>query len=156
MEVLRPLLGPNQTLTEEAILLGSRKGDPVYEAIEVVCKGPEVPLPDGISFQDKEGKVRHEVRVRWWLADLRSFREAAIVLPGNEELIPDVPLPGEWKGYQYSGVPVLFGHYWFTGEPQVISPNFACLDYSVARGGPLVAYQFDGGIALVSEKMEWI
>ncbi len=74
------MLGPNQTLTDEMILFGSRKGHPVYEALEIVCKGPEVPLPE------------------------------------------------EWKAHPYSGPPVLFGHYWFTGKPEVISPRFACLD----------------------------
>ena len=39
-------------------------------------KGPEVPLPAGISFEDKGGKVRHEVRVRWWQEDLSTYRKA--------------------------------------------------------------------------------
>ena len=156
MDVLRPLLGPNQTLTEEAILLGSRKGHPVYEAIEVVCKGPEVPLPPGISFEDKGGKVRHEVRVRWWQEDLSTYRKAAIGPPGEMAMIPDVPLPAEWKGHPYSGPPVLFGHYWFTGKPEVISPKFACLDYSIASGDPLVAYRWDGESELTDEKMSWV
>jgi len=156
MDVLRPVLGPNKTLSEEAILLGSRKGHPVYEAIEVVCKGPEIALPDGLSFQDKEGKVRHEVRVRWWLPGASNFREAAIVPPGREGQIPDVALPTEWRGHRYSGPPVLFGHYWFSGTPQVISNQFACLDYSVARGGPLVAYRWDGEAELASDKLVWL
>jgi Calcineurin-like phosphoesterase len=153
MDVLRPLLGRDQTLTDEAVLLGSRKGHSVYEAIEVVCKGPEVPLPPGISFEDKGGKVRHEVRVRWWQEDLSTYRKAAIGPPGDMAMIPDVPLPAEWKGHRYSGPPVLFGHYWFTGKPEVISPQFACLDYSVASGGLLVAYRWDGEKELSSEKM---
>jgi hypothetical protein len=156
IDLLRPILGPDQTLTEEVILLGSRKGHPVYEAIEVVCKGPEVPLPPGISFEDKGGKVRHEVRVRWWQEDLSTYRKAAIGPPGDMAMIPDVPLPTEWKGHQYSGPPVLFGHYWFAGKPEVISPQFACLDYSVAKDGPLVAYRWDGEKELSSEKMAWV
>jgi Calcineurin-like phosphoesterase len=156
IDLLRPILGPDQTLTEEVILLGSRKGHSVYEAIEVVCKGPEVPLPPGISFQDKGGKVRHEVRVRWWQDDLSTYRKAAIGPPGDMAMIPDVPLPAEWKGHQYSGPPVLFGHYWFTGKPEVISPQFACLDYSVASCGPLVAYRWDGETELTDAKLVWL
>jgi hypothetical protein len=156
MDVLRPLLGRDQTLTDEAVLLGSRKGHPVYEAIEVVCKGPEVPLPPGISFEDKGGKVRHEVRVRWWQEDLSTYRKAAIGPPGDMAMIPDVPLPAEWKGHRYSGPPVLFGHYWFTGKPEVISSQFACLDYSVAKDGPLVAYRWDGETELNSKKLAWV
>ena len=103
MAVLRPLLGPNNTLTDEVILLGSCKGHPVYEALEVVCKGPEVALPPGITFADKGGKVRHEVRVRWWLEDLSTYRKAAIGPAGDIDRIPDVPLPAEWKGHLSGG-----------------------------------------------------
>jgi hypothetical protein len=65
-------------------------------------------------------------------------------------------MPAEWKGHPYSGVPVLFGHYWFTGKPEVISPQFACLDYSVAKDGPLVAYRWDGETGLSSDKLVWV
>jgi hypothetical protein len=156
MDVLRPFLGSDQALTDEAVLLASRPGHPVFEALEVVCKGPEVRLPPGVSFADKGGKVRHEVRVRWWQADLSTYRKAAIGPPGDMEMIPDAPLPEEWRGRPYSGPPVLFGHYWFTGKPEVISPQFACLDYSVAKNGPLVAYRWDGESALSSDKMMWV
>ncbi|GAC1503877.1 MAG: metallophosphoesterase [Steroidobacteraceae bacterium] len=156
MDLLRPLLGPNNTLTGAAILRGSRKGDPVYDAIEVVCKGPEVALPDGISFQDEGGKVRHDVRVRWWQAELSTYRQAAIGPPEDLQMIPDLPLPQEWKGHPYSGPPVLFGHYWFTGSPRVICRRFACLDYSVAQDGPLVAYRWDGEAELTDEKLVWV
>ena len=157
MDVLHPLLGTDQTLTDQAIVLGSRKGHPVFEAIEVVCKGPEVALPAGISFPDKEGKVRHNVRVRWWEKDLSTYRKAAIGPAENMQRIPDVPMPEEWSGHPYSGPPVLFGHYWFTGKPEVISTQFACLDYSAARGGcPLVAYRWEGEAELSSEKLEWV
>jgi hypothetical protein len=40
--------------------------------------------------------------------------------------------------------PVFFGHYWMTGSPQMLSATAACVDYSAARDGPLVAYRWDG------------
>ncbi len=156
MDPLQALMGPGNTVTDELMVHASRQGHWAYEAIEVVCKGPEIPLPHGLSFQDKEGKVRHDVRVRWWLPDAVTFREAGIVPPGNQKLIPDLPLPPEWKGHRYFGPPVLFGHYWFTGDPQVISAKFACLDYSVAKGGALVAYRWDGETELSSGKLAWV
>jgi hypothetical protein len=156
MDQMQPLMSPNQTLTDELILLGSRKGHWAYKAIETICKGPEVELPAGISFKDKEGKVRTEVRVRWWQEDLSTYREAAIGPPGDMEMIPDVPMPAEWAGHPYSGPPVLFGHYWFTGTPTVISPKFACLDYSAARDGPLVAYRWDGEEELKNGNLAWV
>jgi hypothetical protein len=156
MEQLQPLMGPGQTLTEELILLGSRKGNWAYQAIEVICKGVEVPLPAGISFADKEGKVRYEVRIQWWLDDLSTYRKAAIGPRRDMRMIPDAPMPAKWAPEPYSGPPVLFGHYWFTGKPKVISPRFACLDYSAARQGPLVAYRWDGEAELGSEKLAWV
>jgi len=130
--------------------------DPIYAAIEIVCKGLEVELPPGISFKDKEGKIRNEVRVRWWEEDLSTYRKAAIGPPGDMEMIPDVPMPAEWVGHPYVGPPVLFGHYWFSGTPRVISSRFACLDYSAARDGPLVAYRWDGEAELSSDKIAWM
>ena len=39
--------------------------------------------------------------------------------------------------------PVFIGHYWLTGEkPELLAPNVACLDWSVAKGGFLCAYSF--------------
>ena len=156
IDLLQKAMGSGSKLTDEMILLGSRKGHAIYEAIEIVCKGREVDLPAGISFQDKEGKVRHEVRVRWWQGDLSTYRKAMIGPPEEMEKIPDAPMPAEWVAHPYSGHPVLFGHYWFTGTPRVISPRFACLDYSAARDGPLVAYRWDGEAELSSEKLWWV
>jgi hypothetical protein len=156
MAVLRPLLGPEQTLTDAAILRGSRRHDPVFDAIEVLCKGPEVALPPGIVMQDKDGKRRQHVRVRWWRPAARTFRDAAIVPASQQDQLPNEPLPARWQGHPYSGPPVLFGHYWFSGVPEVISTQFACLDYSVAQRGPLVAYRWDGEAELSTAKLAWV
>jgi len=42
-------------------------------------------------------------------------------------------------------VPVFVGHYWLSGaRPSLLRGNVACLDWSVARGGFLCAYRWDG------------
>ena len=95
--------------------------------------------------------------MRWWLGgfvDVQEGRDCAT--KGNEGIIPDLPLPEEWRGHPYAGPPVMFGHYWFTGKPEVISPRFTCVDYSAARDGPLVAYRWDGEEELKTEKMAWV
>ncbi len=132
MDRLRPLLGPDQTLTDELLVLGSRRGHWASEALEIVCKGPDVRLLEQLPYPDNYGELPHEVRIRWWL--------------------PDVV----WQADLYSGPPVIFGHYWFVGTPAVISTLFACLDYSVANGGPLVAYRWDGESELATEKLAWV
>ena len=52
MSVLKPVLGLRWTVPDEAVLRGSRSQDPVFQALEVVCKGPEVSLHDGMTFDD--------------------------------------------------------------------------------------------------------
>ncbi len=157
MDFLTPLLGPNHTLTDEVLRSGNRKGDPVYEALEVVCKGPEVSLPDGMSFQDKENTVRHEVRIAWWKENCSTYKMAAQGPPCLIDAIPDTPLGSEWQAFRYRGPPVVFGHYWFTGAPMVLAPNVACVDYSAARNeNPLVAYRWSGEAELQSANFAWV
>ena len=132
MDRLQPLLGPCQTLTDELIVLGNKRGHWANEALDVLCKGPDVRLLEKPPYPDNYGEIPDDVRIRWWL--------------------PDVV----WHADVYSGPPVIFGHYWFVGTPSVISTQFACLDYSVAKGGPLVAYRWDGEAELATEKLAWV
>ena len=47
--------------------------------------------------------------------------------------------------YQYHDhVPVIVGHYWEQVPGHLWSPKVACVDYSVAKSGPLVAYRWSG------------
>jgi hypothetical protein len=156
IDQLKTLTGSQGRLTDELIRLSNQKGTWAYETIETVCKGPEVKLPPGISFADKGGKIRHEVRVRWWQEDLSTYRKAAIGPPGDMQMIPEVPMPAEWRAHPYEGPPVIFGHYWFTGTPKVISPKFACVDFSAAKDGPLVAYRWDGESELSTDNLDWV
>ena len=65
---------------------------------------------------------------------------------GPETGIPDDPIGAEHLiTYTHEAPPVFLGHYWLTGEPTLLAPNIACVDYSVGlRGGKLVAYRWDG------------
>jgi hypothetical protein len=41
--------------------------------------------------------------------------------------------------------PVFIGHYWLSAsKPEILADNVACLDYSVAKGGFLCAYRWQG------------
>jgi hypothetical protein len=156
IERLAPIMGPGNTLTPELFAHGSFIADWAFRAIETICKGPEVNLPAGAHYTDKEGRIRSEVRVRWWESDLSTFRKAAIGPLGDMAMIPDAPMPEDWRLPVTTGAPVVFGHYWFNGQPQVISDQFACIDYSAATTGPLVAYRWDGETTLSSDKLSWV
>ena len=80
-------------------------------------------------------------------------------LPEEARLdIPDDPIDANYAfAYGHHESPVLMGHYWFQGEPEVLAHNVACVDYSVAKpGGKLVAYQWDGEQELSNDKFVWV
>lgn len=145
LQAMGGLLGPGRHLTPAIVVAGSKRGSVEYQAIETLIKGPEVPLPAGYGFDDKGGKRRVHVRVRWWDAGVDTYRRAGIV--GSAELeaqLPDLPIE-EVKEIGYrDAIPVFFGHYWLTGPPKPQSLHAACVDYSAGMGGPLVAYRWDG------------
>lgn len=124
---------------------------PSYGWVEHLCKGPEVRLPIGWSFHDKDGHERFDARFRWWDPHARTYAESCLV-PGNtvlpDELVENPPV--EPYG---DDVPVLFGHYWRSWSEIEITPTTACVDYSAVKGGPLVAYRWSGETELRREHL---
>jgi hypothetical protein len=148
IESLRPRLSPELTLTPEAVVAGSRKGSEVYEAIDVLLKGPEVSL-GGLVYLDKDGHPRSKARLQWWNRAGRSLRDLALIPAGScgpDDLpLPDLPDGPAPIDHVYAGdVPVFFGHYWRTGTPAISSPVATSVDFSVAKQGHLVAYRWEG------------
>lgn len=120
------------------------RGSPEWQAMEGLTKGLEMRLPEGHSFVDHAGVERVEVRTKWWLERPASLREVAIVGREQEHRVPAHPLPEDYLGTPAEGAPVFVGHYWMEGLPVPMSRKVACLDWSAADAGPLVAYRWDG------------
>ena len=58
-------------------------------------------------------------------------------------VVPEDEISGiPW--YPEDEIPVFVGHYWLNGKVKPLAKNIACVDYSVALGGKLVAYRWDG------------
>ena len=140
-------------LTEELLHQGSKKGTWQYEALETLLKGKEIPLQNGNSFRDKDGNVRHHIRVRWWDRSATTYREAFMGPASSLTHIPEDGVNGDHLiEYGEHEPPVFLGHYWMEGTPKPLAPNIACLDYSVAKpGGKLVAYRWNGERQLKAE-----
>lgn len=133
-------------LTPEQLIWAGRKGSMFYDLVEAIAKGPEARLPHPYFFKDKNGKVRHHVRMKWWSGDAKSWRQIAMSVPDVSQL-PDNPLPDNVFAtiYPEGDKPVFFGHYWMSGEPELQSANALCLDYSAGTDGPLVTYSHVAG-----------
>ena len=146
-------------LDEDLLVKAWRKDRNEYRALETLLKGKEINLPKGHSFLDKDGHARHAVRIRWFDGDARTYQQAFLGPEKARSHIPEDPIGADHLlQYSHSDPPVFIGHYWLDGEPALLAPNVACLDYSVAakNGGKLVAYRWDGEQALSEEKFVFV
>jgi len=129
-----------------------------YKAIEVLLKGPEYPLPEELHFNDKDGHPRQHARIRWWVGDGANGKEQLEFggAPLNDNQI-DILRNMKLKDVsRTTDKPVFFGHYWLNQEkPTPMSQKSACVDYSVAKGGKLVAYRWNGEDELTEENFVW-
>jgi len=135
-----------------------QKDTPQYQAIETILKGKEISLQGGVSFMDKDGNERHEIRVRWWDHGATTYKEAFMGPESARTHIPEDEIHGDHLvEYAHDEPPVFLGHYWLEGAPTLLAPNIACLDYSVAKpGGMLMAYRWDGEQVLKPDKFTWV
>lgn len=150
VKFLRKHLKSGARVTRAVVENGSTKGTRLYGAVETLLKGVEVALPPGYCFRDKEGHCRKEIRTQWWKPRLTTYKDAYIGPKGVR--MPSLPVPDS-AAVPEPDRPTFIGHYWLPAgarlEPR--SKLVACVDYSVANGGPLVAYRFDGEQELTKE-----
>lgn len=146
LQQLAPYLDEQHRPLNDEVFRLSARGAPLFAAVEEVLKGGELVLPPGFAITDKEGNVRHELRVKWWLKDPGSYEEAAF---GARELKlpPGAPDPASWRWHD--GDPqhlVCVGHYWLRHESgqsleevMRLSEHVICTDLSCVLGGELAA-----------------
>ena len=81
MRVVAKLCGSNRLLTTENFIEAATEGTELYEAVEILLKGPEISLTalGHPRYRDVGGAMRHKARVRWWDTDARSLRDVADV-----------------------------------------------------------------------------
>ncbi len=145
MALLKPLLTEDNRLTLEALQATSQKDTKAYDALERVLKGVETPLPEGITFTDKEGTQRRRVRVKWWLDSLNHQPIVDIARASRSDLaqISTAAITPTIDFTIKTNKPIFIGHYWLTGTPKPLSPQVVCSDYSAGGRGYLTAYQLD-------------
>lgn len=133
----------NDRLTDELIYESVNEGTALNQAIEQTLKGKEMKMPEGLSFTDKDGTQRTEIRIKWWENPLEATYKSISVEPIDN--LPELPIEASTlqsnNYYQSNDKKVFFGHYWLKGEPSLYKENICCLDYSVAKNGKLVAYR---------------
>jgi hypothetical protein len=134
-------------VTDDFLHSACRKDESLFKPVETILKGKEAALPEGLRFRDKDGHLQTSARVRWYSDPTgQTYRTYAM---STEHIDCDLPLAPsvveEAVPYPPAEKPVFIGHYWMKGEkPELLAPNVACVDWSVAKGGFLCAYQWNG------------
>jgi hypothetical protein len=152
---LRGLVDDEGRLTDAGFMMAFSRGTPAYEACEILLKGPEMALPAGIWYRDAQGSKRKRCRTRWWDATANTLRSACT----EEDIagqLPDDPLPPGTEISLDDSKPLFFGHYWMQGPPSLTSNKLTCLDFSIAKGGVLCGYRFDGESELQAARLRWV
>ena len=145
-------------ITDEFLYSACVRDEPLFEPVEAILKGKEAKLPPGATFRDKDGHEQTATRVKWYeRPDGHTYRTYAMA---SEPIESDLPLPEEVVqaavSYPENAKPVFVGHYWLSGrQPELLRHNIACVDWSVAKGGFLCAYRWDGERELDPAKFVW-
>lgn len=145
---------PTGILSDAQLKASAVKDSEMYNLVEITCKGMEVKLPDGVSFKDKDGTERHHIRIKWWQNPEGKTFEQMSVIEGIK--MPETNFKEPLMHYDEKQKPVFFGHYWLKGTPTLLETNVCCLDYSVAKGGVLTAYRWDGEQVLDNNKLVYV
>lgn len=148
----------NNRLTDDLIYQSVKKGTELNEAIDQTLKGKEIKMPEGLFFTDKDGTKRTEIRIKWWEDPFEmTYKKISVEHLSNlPETAIDLSLLKVNDYYKKDDKFVFFGHYWLRGEPSLYRENICCLDYSVAKGGYLVAYSFDEEPKLDRHKLTYL
>ena len=134
-------LGKTKLEHHEFVAASNRKSDH-YRWVEHLCKGPEVELPEGYHFEDKDGHIRKNARYRWWIDGDGTYETMCEVPKGVD--LPPGKIPNRPVQPYTDDTPVIYGHYWRRWPNAELSTNTVCVDHSAVKEGHLVAYRWSG------------
>ncbi len=145
-------------LTYDLIYQSVAVGTPLNEAVDVTLKVKELKMPEGLFFKDKDGTKRTDIRIIWWEnpATMTYQQISVEKIDHLPDSAIDINNISNSDYYREDDKPVFFGHYWLKGQPVIYRNNICCLDYSVAKGGHLVAYRFDDEKDLDNAKLVYV
>lgn len=156
MAAVTAATGTDRLSTVEHFIEATDGESDLYDAVEILLKGPEIALPDyGMDpYWDHEaGKERTKARIRWWDHSASTLPDIAALSGAKLKNHQDYPayeprdVDAEYLDYVYKDeVPLFYGHYWRKWEHHrdEWTTYTACVDFSAVRGGTLVAYRWNG------------
>ena len=106
-------MNEDRPLSGKRLEESTQKGTELYRAFDEILKGKEMELPKDLTFSDKDGHERREVRIKWWEdPNGHTLRSFAV---GKSEHQPDHPVKNaesfKDSRYREAEKPVFFGHW---------------------------------------------
>ena len=127
----------------------------LLETVSSIVKGAEYYITkDFIEKYDFVYRQPNE-RIFWWKKNRSNkLKDWLDVEVNNQLILIDESDFLMIKDFEKTNKPTFFGHYWLDSQNfGLISENLCCLDYSVAKGGFIGAYQFNGEVKLSTKKL---
>ncbi|WP_110665967.1 metallophosphoesterase [Salinicola halophilus] len=150
---------PNGRIDAAFLAEASVRGSFEHRVLDVLTRGVQLALPDGMTIRSANGVDRRAFRTHFWCERPHTYGDVVF----QPDSLPDV-LEGRvldaaererlvW--YPEEAPPLFVGHYWCRGVPAVVRDNIACLDYSAIDAGRLVAYRWSGETSLTADRFVW-
>lgn len=154
-------LNPACTLEDNEFLLNAADWrNEERRILERLLKGINVRLPEGFTIRGSDGVERDQFRSAFWHESPLTYGDLVFQPDGLPHELQGWPLSKEEKSllthYHAHEKPLFVGHYWRQGEPSLLTPNIACLDYSAVRAGLLVAYRMGSEATLDPTHLVWV
>ncbi|WP_163931432.1 metallophosphoesterase [Paraferrimonas sp. SM1919] len=150
---LKPYLNSDNSLKSEHWQHAFDDNHELYHLLETLLKGPEQTLPNGKTFEDKNGTPRTNVRIAWWkpAQQINNFYDLSAGPFPVAENLKSVAVEGYNFDYNAFADAIdnkltVIGHYTLqpTNQPAMLSDYVVCVDYNGARDdNPLVAFEVD-------------
>ena len=153
---------PDARVDIEFIRQSAHVGSLADQTFNRLLRGVNLPLPYGMSQISQDGYQRTSFRSKFWHENLPVLTYGDVVFQPDAlpEHITQKPLPAQYirqiTGYDEQQPLLFVGHYWRQGQPNLIRPNLACLDYSAVNGGKLVAYRLGQERHLLPAHFVWV
>ncbi len=152
IDTIKGRLNPDNSMPTDFFRNACVKGTDEYNSVEMLLKGPEHDLPEGIAFLDRNNFSRTEARIAWWKSGSRVTYKSGIIGAKNANDLPDVEMPSSmFSGFNFDSLTPLtfFGHYHAKGKPESLTSKLGCVDYDVSEeGGILCCYRWSGEKAI--------
>ncbi|MDF9799731.1 hypothetical protein OKW21_004994 [Catalinimonas alkaloidigena] len=140
-----------QACLDDQMLQAMLPGSEVTQAVEELLIGLKLPLP---SYSASPG-----FKAKWWEVGKTHQYNALAIRPDSTLGNPHISygdMVAETYHYPEGEVPLFFGHYNLPGKPELLAPNYTCLDFKLENEPLLVAYRWDGKAQLRHDKLVYV